>query len=55
MTSDRPYRKALPTEAALEEISACAGKQFDPDCAVMLADVVEIGGTLEDRLVRYAS
>jgi hypothetical protein len=55
MTSDRPYRKSLPTEAALEEISACAGKQFDPDCAAMLADVVEIGDGLEDRLVRYAS
>ena len=55
MTSDRPYRRRLPTEAALEEISACAGKQFDPECALLLADVVEIGGALEDRLVRYAT
>lgn len=30
MTSDRPYRKALPFEAAREEIRACSGTQFDP-------------------------
>lgn len=30
MTSDRPYRKALPFEAALEEIRFCSGTQFDP-------------------------
>ncbi|MGE5422728.1 MAG: HD domain-containing phosphohydrolase [Ignavibacteriales bacterium] len=31
MTSDRPYRKALPVETALEELNSCAGTQFDPD------------------------
>ena len=30
MTSDRPYRKALSREAALEELRKEAGKQFDP-------------------------
>jgi hypothetical protein len=30
MTSDRPYRRALSVEAALEEIDRCAGAQFDP-------------------------
>ncbi|HVM18098.1 MAG TPA: HD-GYP domain-containing protein [Gaiellaceae bacterium] len=30
MTSDRPYRAALPREAALREIARCAGTQFDP-------------------------
>jgi HD-GYP domain-containing protein (c-di-GMP phosphodiesterase class II) len=30
MTSDRPYRTALSVEAALEELRANAGKQFDP-------------------------
>jgi GAF domain-containing protein len=30
MTSDRPYRKALGREAALAELQAGAGKQFDP-------------------------
>lgn len=32
MTSDRPYRKALTLERALDEIHAGAGTQFDPDC-----------------------
>ena len=30
MTSTRPYRKALTTEAAMEELIRCAGSQFDP-------------------------
>ena len=30
MTSDRPYRKALPFSAAQEEISRHSGRQFDP-------------------------
>ncbi len=30
MTSDRPYRKALPFQTALEEIRRCSGTQFDP-------------------------
>jgi len=36
MTNDRPYRKAMKTEAALEEIRACAGKQFDPELVDLL-------------------
>src|SRR5205085_711465 len=31
MTSDRPYRPALPPEDAVEELERCAGTQFDPD------------------------
>lgn len=30
MTTDRPYRKALPYARALEELARYAGKQFDP-------------------------
>jgi len=30
MTSDRPYRKAMPKEKAVEEIKKSAGTQFDP-------------------------
>ncbi len=30
MTSDRPYRRALPFEAAVAEIIRCSGTQFDP-------------------------
>ena len=31
MTSDRPYRAALPFQTAREEITRCSGTQFDPD------------------------
>ncbi len=31
MTSDRPYRKALPFQAVINEIIRCSGTQFDPD------------------------
>ncbi len=33
MTEDRPYRSAMPKEAALEEIRSCSGTQFDPEIA----------------------
>jgi HD-GYP domain-containing protein (c-di-GMP phosphodiesterase class II) len=40
MTTDRSYREALPLEAALVELSACAGTHFDPDVARALAAIV---------------
>jgi HD-GYP domain-containing protein (c-di-GMP phosphodiesterase class II) len=30
MTSMRPYRRALPIAAAVQEVERCAGSQFDP-------------------------
>ncbi|HEY5648678.1 MAG TPA: HD domain-containing phosphohydrolase, partial [Nitrospiria bacterium] len=30
MTTNRPYRKALPYQSAVEEILRCSGSQFDP-------------------------
>jgi diguanylate cyclase (GGDEF)-like protein len=32
MTNDRPYRSAMSVEAALEQLRANAGRQFDPAC-----------------------
>jgi response regulator RpfG family c-di-GMP phosphodiesterase len=40
MTSDRPYRSALPAEAAAREIAAGAQSQFCPRCARALLDVL---------------
>jgi len=39
MTSDRPYRDAMPKERALEEISEGSGSQFDPDVVEVFLDL----------------
>jgi len=36
MTTDRPYRTALPFERVLEEVRKFAGKQFDPQLAELV-------------------
>ncbi|HEV8266226.1 MAG TPA: HD-GYP domain-containing protein [Gemmatimonadales bacterium] len=50
MTTDRPYRRALPFERVLEEMRKYAGKQFDP----RLADLA-IRSTAIRRLVAVGS
>jgi HD-GYP domain-containing protein (c-di-GMP phosphodiesterase class II) len=42
MTTDRPYRDALDVDAALAELTACSGTQFDP--AVVAAVRAETAG-----------
>lgn len=41
MTTDRPYRSAMPPADALAELRACAGSQFDPDMVSIVAEIVE--------------
>jgi HD-GYP domain-containing protein (c-di-GMP phosphodiesterase class II) len=43
MTTTRAYRKAMSVEAALAELRACAGTQFDPEAVTMLVELVEEG------------
>jgi len=40
MTSDRPYRRAMPQEEAIAELRRCAGTQFDPAVVWALIDVL---------------
>ncbi len=40
MTTDRVYRPAISTEAALDELVAHSGSQFDPDVVVALSGVI---------------
>lgn len=46
MTSDRPYRKALPPEAALAELRLQAGSQFDPELTARFCELIvkRLGG-----------
>jgi HD-GYP domain-containing protein (c-di-GMP phosphodiesterase class II) len=39
MTTDRPYRAALPLSEALGELRAHRGTQFDPDVVDALIDI----------------
>jgi putative nucleotidyltransferase with HDIG domain len=49
MTSDRPYRKAMPPEAALREIREMSGSQFCPRVVTALMDAVERNPELRAR------
>ncbi len=54
MTSDRPYRKGLPIEVALAEITKGAGTQFDPAMAQAFCEMirarVEAEATLDEKI-----
>ncbi len=43
MTSDRPYRKAIGHERAIQELKKCAGRQFDPKIVEILVGVLGEG------------
>jgi HD-GYP domain-containing protein (c-di-GMP phosphodiesterase class II) len=40
MTTDRPYRAAMPIDEALDELHRCAGTQFDPNVVSALERVL---------------
>jgi len=44
MTSDRPYREALPLEVVVAEIQKYSGTQFDPMCANAFLRLLEAEG-----------
>ncbi|HEY6874683.1 MAG TPA: HD domain-containing phosphohydrolase [Geobacteraceae bacterium] len=43
MTSDRPYRKSLPIEVAIKELSDNAGTQFDPNMVSHFVSLLNSG------------
>lgn len=44
MTSDRPYRKAMPHEEAVEELKRKAGSQFDPGLIPVFIEIFDHHG-----------
>ena len=44
MTSDRPYRKALPLEVVVRELHKYSGPQFDPTCVEAFLSLLEDEG-----------
>jgi HD-GYP domain-containing protein (c-di-GMP phosphodiesterase class II) len=57
MTSDRPYRRALPLDHAVEEVRTGAGSQFDPAVVeaflAIVPEVLELHGRLHDDAGRH--
>jgi HD-GYP domain-containing protein (c-di-GMP phosphodiesterase class II) len=43
MTSDRPYRRSLTQDAALEILVSGKGKQFDPKMVDIFKDILRSG------------
>jgi putative nucleotidyltransferase with HDIG domain len=51
MTSDRPYRKALSFEAAVQEVRICSGTQFDPSVvSAFLAIPLDLWKSIHERV-----
>jgi HD-GYP domain-containing protein (c-di-GMP phosphodiesterase class II) len=55
MTSDRPYRSALRTDQAAEEVDRCSGTQFDPDIASAFLEAWESGAFFVTAALRAAA
>jgi HD-GYP domain-containing protein (c-di-GMP phosphodiesterase class II) len=44
MTSDRPYRKALPLDVVFTELTKYSGSQYDPECVDACVRILEREG-----------
>jgi GAF domain-containing protein len=54
MTSDRPYRNAMPDAAALAELRNGAGSQFDPAVVDAFCDLMESSAMVRERAMAAA-
>ena len=46
MISGRPYRRAVTTEEALQELQQNAGVQFDAQCVALLEESLKVSGAI---------
>jgi HD domain-containing protein/MASE9 protein len=54
MTTDRPYRKALPFERVIDELAAYSGRQFDPRLAKIMIESAAMRGYVARELKTMA-
>jgi HD-GYP domain-containing protein (c-di-GMP phosphodiesterase class II) len=50
MTNRRPYQQPVSFEAALEELNAGSGQDFDPTLVRLFGDLLRTDGDLRTRL-----
>jgi HD-GYP domain-containing protein (c-di-GMP phosphodiesterase class II) len=50
MTNERPYQRPVSFEAALEELHANAGRDFDPDLVRHFGDLLRSDADLRSKL-----
>jgi putative two-component system response regulator len=55
MTSDRPYRRALSQQDALEELIWCSGSQFDPAVANVMINMIREQQEQQSQVKKAAS
>jgi HD-GYP domain-containing protein (c-di-GMP phosphodiesterase class II) len=55
MTLDRPYRAAMGTEAAIDQIERGMGTQFDPTLAQLFIETLRAGAPATEREVLKAA
>ena len=51
MTSDRPYRRAIPHDAAIAELRQHSGTQFDPDLVTLFCDLFAAAAPMPDPAI----
>jgi HD-GYP domain-containing protein (c-di-GMP phosphodiesterase class II) len=54
MTSDRPYRAALPVSAVAEEVWRRSGTQFDPEIAEVFLSAPESTWMVQGRVAVHS-
>ncbi len=55
MTTDRPYRKAIPIEAAIAELKLNSGSQFDPEIVAAFLRIIDRDGAQPLRRTAHVS
>jgi hypothetical protein len=53
MTHDRPYKRAISLDAAIDELQRCAGSQFDPELVRLFVQRLQADPSIVTRLAAH--